>query len=250
MGLVEVGYAAVDDGGRILLGDRLLGLGTADATHLAAQFRPALSRRSPQLPETVDLSVLRGNQMWFIDQIESVHRLRAVSAVGIRFPVRNSANGKAALAVLDEAELARSSPPAMRCTVRSTDPPQQESLSTTTTRRGSAAGVADRVTGGHIVAISGFRRRRVDSRRITRPSGRLREHAFSEPAPRRNSTLDPHRLDRRRVQLGCRPIISSMSRAIRRLMVVRFGHTIRPSRTTLSTTITVPGLLSRIAQST
>ena len=39
MGLVEVGYAAVDDGGRILLGDRLLGLGTADATHLAALRR-------------------------------------------------------------------------------------------------------------------------------------------------------------------------------------------------------------------
>jgi len=36
--------------------------------------------------ETVDLSVL--------------HRLRAVSAVGIRFPLKSTANGKAALAVL------------------------------------------------------------------------------------------------------------------------------------------------------
>ena len=74
VGLVEVGYAAVDDGGRILLGDRLLGLGTADATHLAAQFRPALEAIAAATGETVDLSVLRGNQMWFIDQIESLRQ--------------------------------------------------------------------------------------------------------------------------------------------------------------------------------
>ncbi len=35
--------------------------------------------------ENVDLSVLRGQRMWFVDQIESSYRLRAVSAVGLRF---------------------------------------------------------------------------------------------------------------------------------------------------------------------
>jgi IclR family acetate operon transcriptional repressor len=54
--------------------------------------------------ETVDLSVLRGQRMWFVDQIESSHRLRAVSAVGVRFPLEVTANGKAALATLDDAE--------------------------------------------------------------------------------------------------------------------------------------------------
>ena len=36
--------------------------------------------------------------------IESSHRLRAVSAVGVRFPLDETANGKAALAALDDTE--------------------------------------------------------------------------------------------------------------------------------------------------
>jgi len=43
-----------------------------------------------------------------------VHRLRAVSAIGVRFPLHGTANGKAALAMLDdadaEAEISRFSP--------------------------------------------------------------------------------------------------------------------------------------------
>jgi len=66
--------------------------------------------------ETVDLSILRGQRMWFVDQIESSHRLRAVSAIGVRFPLESAANGKAALAALDDADaeavLARLSPEA------------------------------------------------------------------------------------------------------------------------------------------
>jgi len=182
VGLVEVGYAAVDDGGRIVLGDRLLGLGTADASHLAAQFRPALEAIAAVTGETVDLSVLRGNQMWFIDQIESAHRLRAVSAVGVRFPVRSTANGKAALAALDDAELARIIPPGdplhgeineIRSSGIAFDHDEH-------TPGISAAGVAGRVAGGHIVAIS-----------VPAPTGRftenqtaieaaLRAHAFRE----------------------------------------------------------------------
>jgi len=64
--------------------------------------------------ETVDLSILRGQRMWFVDQIESSHRLRAVSAIGIRFPLDVTANGKAALAVLADpdarAAISRSNP--------------------------------------------------------------------------------------------------------------------------------------------
>ena len=183
VGLVEVGFAAVDEGGRIALGDRLLGLGTADAAHLVARFRPTLEAIAAATGETVDLSVLRGDQMWFIDQIESVHRLRAVSAVGIRFPVRNSANGKAALALLSDADLTRIAPAdaALRAEIdeiRSTGMAFDHDEHTTGI---SAAGIAGRVAGGHIVAIS-----------VPAPTGRfvenraaieaaLREHAFSDP---------------------------------------------------------------------
>ncbi len=115
VGLVEVGLASVDAQGRFALGERLLGFGTADGAQVSAIFRPTIEgvARSSD-GETVDLSVLRGHRMWFIDQIESSHRLRAVSAVGVRFPLESTANGKAALAILDDAEaeaaLARFSP--------------------------------------------------------------------------------------------------------------------------------------------
>nr|WP_142280689.1 IclR family transcriptional regulator [Mycobacterium saskatchewanense] len=105
VGLVEVGLASVDSQGRFALGERLLGFGRADGAHIAAFFRPTIERVARATEgETVDLSVLRGQRMWFIDQIESSHRLRAVSAVGVRFPLESTANGKAALAALDDAD--------------------------------------------------------------------------------------------------------------------------------------------------
>lgn len=106
VGLVEVGLVSVDSNGRFSLGDRLLGFGSATGAHIAAIFRPTIERVAAATDgETVDLSVLRGQRMWFVDQIESSHRLRAVSAVGVRFPLAGTANGKAALAALDDAEV-------------------------------------------------------------------------------------------------------------------------------------------------
>ena len=83
---VAVFAAALPSGGR------LLGLGSADAAQIATTFRPTLERVAELTGETVDLSILRAGQMWFIDQIESGHRLRAVSAVGDRFPLHDTAN--------------------------------------------------------------------------------------------------------------------------------------------------------------
>ncbi|ASW90620.1 IclR family transcriptional regulator [Mycobacterium marseillense] len=105
VGLVEVGLASVDAQGRFSLGERLLGFGKADAAQVSAMFRPTIERVARATDgETVDLSILRGQRMWFVDQIESTHRLRAVSAIGVRFPLESTANGKAALAALDESD--------------------------------------------------------------------------------------------------------------------------------------------------
>lgn len=106
VGLTEVGLVSVDASGRYALGERLLGLGgSATGAHIAALFRPVIERVATATGgETVDLSVLRGQRMLFVDQVESSHRLRAVSAVGVRFPVNGTANGKAAVAALDSAE--------------------------------------------------------------------------------------------------------------------------------------------------
>lgn len=161
VGLMEVGFAAVDDDGRIILGERLLGLASSNAAHITATFRPTLERVAEDTAETVDLSIYRGGQMLFIDQIESPHRLRAVSAVGARFPLFDTANGKAALALFDEAELnqvleplgaeraarARAEVDEIRTSRIAFDRDEH-------TEGISAAGVAARAAGGNIVAIS------------------------------------------------------------------------------------------------
>lgn len=150
VGLGDVGYAAVDDTGRFTLGDRLLGLVDADSAHIAANFRATLQRIADATGETVDLSVLHGGEMWFIDQIESAHRLRAVSAVGVRFPLTGTANGKAALAQLDD----REAPAAMRAELAEIRRSGIAFDIGEHTPGISAAGIAGRIAGGHVVAIS------------------------------------------------------------------------------------------------
>ena len=139
VGLVEIGFASVDDEGKISLGERLLGLGGTNDATLATQFRPTLDKLAQSTGETVDLSVLRGEQMLFIDQVQSAHRLRAVSAVGMRFPLESTANGKAALELLTH--------PSAGLSDIAFDRDEH-------TAGISAAGIAARTTGGHIVAIS------------------------------------------------------------------------------------------------
>ena len=139
VGLVEIGFASVDDEGKISLGERLLGLGGTNDATLATQFRPTLDRLAQSTGETVDLSVLRGEQMLFIDQVQSAHRLRAVSAVGMRFPLESTANGKAALELLTHPSAGLSDIAFDR---------DEHTVGI------SAAGIAARTTGGHIVAIS------------------------------------------------------------------------------------------------
>lgn len=135
VGLVEIGFATVDEQGRFSLGDRLLGFGSADVVGMAALFRPTLERLAGVTGETVDLSVLRGHEMLFIDQVESAHRLRAVSAVGMRFPLESTANGKAATALLNGS-------------IEVAFDRDEHTVGI------SAAGVAGRTAGGHVVAIS------------------------------------------------------------------------------------------------
>jgi IclR family transcriptional regulator, acetate operon repressor len=162
VGLAEVGLVGVDAHGRFSLGERLLGFGSAAGPHVSALFRPTIERVSRATDgETVDLSILRGQRMRFVDQIESSHRLRAVSAVGVRFPLEVTANGKAALAALDDADaqavLSRFSPEmadGLRneiAEIRRTGIAFDREEHTTGI---SAAAIARRVAGDNVVAIS------------------------------------------------------------------------------------------------
>ncbi len=90
---------------RVMLGPAIVRMAANASFDFAAFVRPHIEQVSQQTGETVDLSMQRGNQMVFIDQITVSHRLSAVSAIGETFPVFSSANGKAALALLDDDEV-------------------------------------------------------------------------------------------------------------------------------------------------
>ena len=89
------------------LGPEILALAQAARQDVAARLRPTIEALSRDTGETVDLSVLRNDAMVFVDQVVGTQRLRTVSAIGETFPLTVSANGKAALAWLDDREVAR-----------------------------------------------------------------------------------------------------------------------------------------------
>lgn len=90
---------------RVKLGPAILRLAENTSFDFSAFVRPHLDILSRRTNETVDLSMNRGNQMVFVDQIQSNHRLSATSSVGESFLMYNSANGKAALSLMSDEEI-------------------------------------------------------------------------------------------------------------------------------------------------
>ncbi|MEM8935990.1 MAG: IclR family transcriptional regulator [Pseudomonadota bacterium] len=92
---------------RVKLGPALIRLASATKLELNQLVRPYMESLSRELNETIDLSVIQGKAAVFIDQITGNHRLRAVSAVGERFPLHSTACGKSLLATLPPEKLDR-----------------------------------------------------------------------------------------------------------------------------------------------
>lgn len=67
--------------------------------------QPYLQRLSAECGETVDLSILDGNQVIYLQVIESPQRVKLAAAVGQRLPAFCTASGKALLAHLPEEQL-------------------------------------------------------------------------------------------------------------------------------------------------
>lgn len=91
--------------GRIRLGGGLARLGAVTREALGHDLMPILQRLHADVDETVDLAVLDGTVVRFVEQLPAPHRLRAVSAVGSAFPLHCTANGKALLAALPEEQV-------------------------------------------------------------------------------------------------------------------------------------------------
>lgn len=93
--------------GRVRLGPTIRRLANSVGADFVSIARPFITELSQELNETVDLAVVRGDHLVFVDQVIGPHRLRAVSAVGEIFPLHCTANGKAYLAGLADDEVAR-----------------------------------------------------------------------------------------------------------------------------------------------
>lgn len=102
--LTVEGFISTDKGyGGIRLGPEIQTLAQAAAIDARDRIRPIMQRIADETGETVDLAILDGARMLFIDQIVGSQRLRTVSSIGESFPLTTTANGKAALAIMDTA---------------------------------------------------------------------------------------------------------------------------------------------------
>ena len=86
----------------IRLGPELASFAAASKLDAVTLCRPWLNSIAEKTGETADLSVFRRSKMLYLDQIPGTHRLRAVSFVGEEFPMTNSANGRASLALMSD----------------------------------------------------------------------------------------------------------------------------------------------------
>lgn len=103
--LSDEGFISAGDGNaRIRLGPELLSLGMVLTERPLEQLRTVVRTVAEETGETVDLAVLRGSEMLFIDQVVGRQRLRTVSSIGETFPLSTTANGKAALACLEDVD--------------------------------------------------------------------------------------------------------------------------------------------------
>ena len=91
----------------VRLGPALVRIARSVRCGLVDIARPCLEELAQKTGETVDLALLKGAEAVFMDHIEGAHRLRAVSATGVSFPLHCSANGKAMLSALSDPMLAK-----------------------------------------------------------------------------------------------------------------------------------------------
>ena len=98
---------AASPNARVKLGPALVRIGSSVRFQIVEAARPFMEQLSEETGETVDLSMLDQDKLVFLDQIPGSHRLRAVSAVGVSFPLHCSANGKALMAALEPVQLER-----------------------------------------------------------------------------------------------------------------------------------------------
>jgi DNA-binding IclR family transcriptional regulator len=105
--LSQEGFVRTTPSGKLRIGPALVGIAVSSRRDLRHEAAPYIERLSHELHETVDLAVLDGDEVLFIDQYTSRRTLRVVAEIGARFPLHCTANGKAILAALPAKEAER-----------------------------------------------------------------------------------------------------------------------------------------------
>lgn len=96
------GYLFRDDAGAYMIGPRLVrfGSGVSYQAMLSRISRPVLEHVWSATGETVNLATLAGQEILYVDVMESLHTFRLVSQIGSRRPLSCTALGKAMLAAM------------------------------------------------------------------------------------------------------------------------------------------------------
>jgi DNA-binding IclR family transcriptional regulator len=101
--LAAEGFVSEAQPGRgVRIGAGLARIAASISSNLTDVLHPHLVALRDQVGETVDLSILSGGSVVFIDQIAGRQRLVALSGIGERFPLHCTANGKAILACFNK----------------------------------------------------------------------------------------------------------------------------------------------------
>ncbi|MDR3436359.1 IclR family transcriptional regulator [Telmatospirillum sp.] len=100
-------FLTVGGSGRIRLGPALARLAGAAHADVTTVIRPHLDILRQQVNETVHLWVAAEREIVLVDQIVCDHEIRVVTPIGARYPLGCTAAGKAILATLSDAEIAR-----------------------------------------------------------------------------------------------------------------------------------------------
>lgn len=97
-------YLFRDNSGNYMIGPKLTKLGTGISFHatLAKMCRGVLENLRAATGETVNLAVLDGFEVLYIDVLETNHTFRLVSGIGTRRPIYCTSLGKAILANIDD----------------------------------------------------------------------------------------------------------------------------------------------------
>ena len=80
----------------------LMQIASAANSYLLQAVRPFLKELSEELNETVDLAILTGAEISFVDKATAQRPLLALSKVGLSYPAYCTANGKALLAEMPD----------------------------------------------------------------------------------------------------------------------------------------------------